>query len=73
MLHNFENKCNVIISHFNFISNHFKEIIIGIKMYSVVQCFKFISIRSCTKMPTLPFLCIMGKYELLHTVGVVCS
>ena len=48
---------------------------ICIHIYYTGKHFQFIPIRSCTKMPTLPTLCIMGKLDcfvciriLLHSV-----
>ena len=35
-------------------------------IYSPGKYFQFIPVRSCTKMPTFPMLCITGKLELLY-------
>ena len=49
---------------------------ICIHIYYTGKHFQFIPIRSCTKMPTLPTLCIMGKLdcmsEVFHIVFSVC-
>ena len=37
------------------------QILIIIDIDSVLNCFQFISIRTCTKMAMLPTLCITGK------------
>ena len=39
---------------------------ICIEIYSALNYFQFISLGSCTKMPTLSTLCVTGKTRLKH-------
>ena len=61
VMYKFENKLDREINHFNFNSKNYDKCKFAIKTDWALNCFQFISIRSCTKMSTLPTLCIIEK------------
>ena len=61
VMYKFENKLNREINYFNFNLKNYDKFKFAIKTDSALNCFQFISIRSCTKMSTLPTLCIIEK------------
>ena len=57
-----KNKWDVVINHTNFISKHNDKWKFALKKFSACNNSQFISIRICTKMPTLPILCITRNF-----------
>ena len=61
----FENIPDTQITHYNCNSKHNVRFKLELKQTNCFNCFPFISIESCTKMPILPTLSTTGKFEWL--------
>ena len=62
---------DIVIIRLNFNSKHHVKCKFVAKIDFISKHIQFILIRSCTKMPTLPTLCITGKFDCLLSDDVL--